>query len=93
MSLKTFSWTSSASKYVQGWPLYRLDHRSADRLSLTLAPGAGESYSECMSQQGLALLSERNERLKSATTPEEVQAVYFDIRERANQIDYTQPVA
>ena len=93
MSLKTFSWTDSPAKYVEGWPIYRLTRRAADLTSLTLAPGAGESYSECMSQQGLALLDERWTRLASATTPEEVQAVYFDIREKAKQIDYTLPIA
>ena len=92
MSLQTFSWTDSPSKYNEGWPLYKLTRRAADRASLTLAPGAGETYASCMSQQGLILLEERWTRLATATTPEEVQAVYVDIRQKAEQIDYSLPV-
>ena len=91
MSLQTFSWTDSVSKYNEGWPLYKLDRRAADRASLTLAKGAGETYASCMSPQGLILLEERWTRLASATTPEEVQAIYVDIRQKAEQIDYTPP--
>ena len=91
MTLQTFSWTDSPSKYNAGWPLYKLTRRAADRASLTLAPGAGETYAACMSPQGLILLDERWTRLATATTPEEVQAVYVDIRERCFQIDYTPP--
>ena len=91
MSLKTFSWTDSPSKYNQGWPLYKLNRRAADRASLTLAPGAGETYASCMSPQGLILLEERWTRLATATTPEEVQEIYVDIRQKAEQIDYAPP--
>ena len=93
MSLQTFSWTDSPSKYNEGWPLYKLDRRAADRASLTLAPGAGETYASCMSPQGLILLEERWTRLATATTPEEVQEIYVDIREKCFQIDYTPPAA
>ena len=92
MALQTFSWTDSPAKYKEGWPLYQLTRRAADRLSLELSPTSCISYSECMSQQGLLLLEERNERLKSATTPEAVQEIYTAIREKSELIDYSQPV-
>ena len=45
-----------------------------------------------MSQQGLALLQERIDRLAAATTADKRQAIYTDIRLKAEQIDYSRDV-
>ena len=88
MSLSTYSTTDSISKWLQGWPLVRLSKRAADRASLCMAPTSSYSVGGSMSQQGLALLAQRNERLALATTADERQAIYTDIRQKAERIDY-----
>ena len=92
MTLSTYSTTDSISAWKRGWPLVRLSKRAADRASLTVAPTASQTIANQMSQQGLALLRERFDRLATATTPDERQAVYFDIRQKAEAIDYTREV-
>lgn len=83
--------TSSVSQWQNCFELFNLDPKVADRKSLTMAPWASRTIASQMSNQGLALLNERNERLKSASTPEAIQEVYFDIRTRAEKIDYQRP--
>ena len=83
--------TSSVSQWLNNFELFNLDPAVADRQNLTKAPWASRSIGSQMSNQGRALLNERNERLKSATTPEDIQAIYYDIRIRAEQIDYQRP--
>ena len=83
--------TASISQWLNNFELFNLDPAVADRQSLTKAPWASRSIGSQMSNQGRALLNERNEHLKSATTPEAIQEVYFDIRIRAEQIDYQRP--
>ena len=92
MTLKTFSWTDSISKFQQGWPIYRLTKRAADRAALLPGPGATRCFGPQMSAQGKLLLEERNQRMAAATTPEEKQAVWEDIRLRALDIDYSRGV-
>ena len=92
MTLSTYSTTDSISAWKRGWPMVRLSKRAADRASLTVAPTASHTIANQMSQQGLVLLQERFTRLATASTPEEVQAIYFDIRQKAEAIDYTREV-
>ena len=92
MTLSTYSTTESISAWNRGWPMVRLSKRAADRASLTMDAKASRTIANQMSQQGLVLLQERFTRLATASTPEEVQAIYFDIRQKAEAIDYTREV-
>ncbi len=78
----------SISQWENCFELFDFDKRKADQLSLCMAPWASRSISTQMSVAGRLLLTERNERLASATTPEEVQAIYYDIRLKAEAIEY-----
>ena len=92
MTLSTFYTTESLAQFQRGWPLFRLSKRAADRASLTMDAKASRTIATQMSQQGLGLLRERFDRLATATTPDERQAVYADIREKAERIDYAREV-
>ena len=80
--------TSSVSQWQNCFELFDFDKRRADQLSLCMAPWASRTIASQMSIAGRLLLAERNERLASATTPEEVQAIYYDIRIKAEAIEY-----
>ena len=88
MTLQSFSWTDSVSKFRQGWPLFRLTKRAADAACLERGPGATTTIAGSMSKQGLQLLRERQQRMAAATFHEEKLEIWQDIRLRATQIDY-----
>ena len=88
MTLKTFYVADSIDQWKRGPQLLlRLSPRAADRASLCVAPTSSYSLGNQMSQQGLQLLQEHLDRLALATTPDERQAVYADIRLKAEAID------
>ena len=91
MTLSTYSTTNSISAWKRGWPLVRLSKRAADRASLTVAPTASQTIANQMSQQGLALLRERFDRLATATTPMSVRR-FTSTPPKAEAIDYTREV-
>ena len=92
MTLKTVYVTDSIDQWKRGPQLlWRLSPRAADRASLCVAPTSSYSLGNQMSPAGLQLLEERFERLKTASTPQEVQAVYADIRRKAEAIPYPNP--
>ena len=88
MTLKSFSWTESVSKFRQGWWIYRLTKKAADRALLLPGPGATASFTPQMSQQGKALMEERNQRMATASSHEEEFQIWKSIRLRALEIDY-----
>ena len=84
--------SASISQFQNNFELFDFDKRKADQLSLCMASWASRTMASQMSNQGRALLNERNERLESATTPDEIQAIYYDIRIKAEAIDYQRPI-
>ena len=91
MPPKVLYQTTSIDQWKRFPQLFRLSPKTADRASLCVAPTSSYTLGDQMSPAGLQLLQERIERLKTASTPQEVQAVYVDIRRKAEEIPYPNP--
>ena len=80
--------SASISQFQNCFELFDFDKRKADQLSLCMAPWASRSISTQMSVAGRLLLTERNERLKGVTDPDQIQQIYFETRLKAEAIEY-----